>query len=145
MSWSAWRISANHHSPHTSPAVFRDCPQSTPMEEDATSSTGKNNSNHISLYLSFNLQVKSYIENKLFNWIHFCYLFSCLSVDIRSYWTTTRRPTTSSVAPCVGWLFGWTSSASLLSPLSHCSLSSCTIKYLPPMQAWPYRTLCRYV
>lgn len=76
---------------------------------------------------------------------NFCYLFSCLSVDIRSYWTTTRRPTTSSVAPCVGWLFGWTSSASLWSPLSHCSLSSCTIKYLPPMQAWPYRTLCRYV
>lgn len=73
------------------------------------------------------------------------FLIFCLSVDIRSYWTATRPPTTSSVAPCVGWLFGWTSSASFLSLSSHCSLSSCTIKYLPPMQAWPYHTLCRYV
>lgn len=99
----------------------------------------------ISSYLSYssNLKVNMavFTENELYH--HF--FFVCLSVDIRSCWTTTRPPTTSSVVPCVGWLFGWTSSASLLSLPSHSSLSSCTIKYLLPMQAWPYHTLCRYV
>lgn len=43
MSWSAWRTSANRHSPRTSPAVFRDSPPSTHMEEVMTSSKGEHN------------------------------------------------------------------------------------------------------
>lgn len=149
MSWSVWRMSANHHSPHTSPAVFRVSPPSTLMEEDVTSSTGMNNSNSIPFICHLTCRLRFTLKPiGLANWNQTILLYSlifCLSVDIRSYWTTTRPPTTSSVALCVGWLFGWTSSASYLSVSSHCSLSSCTIKYLPPMQAWPYHTLCRYV
>ena len=40
-SWSAWRTSASHRSPLTSPAVFRASPPSTPMGEGPTSCTGR--------------------------------------------------------------------------------------------------------
>lgn len=43
VNWNAWRTSANHRSPLTSPAVFKDSPPSTHMEEDMTSSKGEYN------------------------------------------------------------------------------------------------------
>lgn len=71
--------------------------------------------------------------------------FISLSSDIRNYWTLTRPPTTSSVVQCGGSLSAWTSSASHSSLPLHFSLSSCTTRYLPPMQAWPYHMQCRFV
>lgn len=166
MSWSAWRTSANHHSPLTSPAVFRDFPQSTPTEGGTTSSKGEENrafrewrSLNFNWILSlvavfqFTLQwvnIPNCIHASMGWWSSswFCCGWNALIsffTDIRNYWTPTRPPTTSSAAPCVGWLSAWTSSASLLSLVSHFLLSSCTIRYLQPPQASLYHTQCRFV